>query len=125
MTLETSLIAINRHPAGAHVGYGGDWVCPADMDVGVAAIGYADGYPRHAPTGMPVLVNGRPATLVGRVSMDMICIDLRGHPEAAVGDTVTLWGGEMPVDEVAARAGTIAYELLSGISQRVRLDYAE
>ena len=125
MTLESELIAVNTCPAGARVGYGGDWECPETMPVGIAAIGYGDGYPRHAPTGMPVLVNGRPAALVGRVSMDMVCIDLRGHPEAAVGDTVTLWGEGLPVDEVAEKAGTIAYELLCGISRRVGLDYIE
>jgi alanine racemase len=125
MTLESALIAVNTHPAGAAVGYGGDWVCPEPMPVGVAAVGYGDGYPRHAPGGTPVLVNGRRAALVGRVSMDMICIDLRGCPGARVGDPVTLWGVSLPVDEIAGQAGTIAYELLCRVSDRVRFDYRD
>jgi alanine racemase len=123
MTLETRLIAVNAHRQGEAVGYGGDWVCPESMPVGVAAIGYGDGYPRHLPSGTPVLVNGRPAALAGRVSMDMVTIDLRSMPEAAVGDTVTLWGRDLPVDDIAGRAGTIAYELLCGISARVPRQY--
>jgi alanine racemase len=125
MTLETALIAVNTHPKGARVGYGGDWVCPETMPVGVAAIGYGDGYPRHAPAGMPVLVNGKRAPLIGRVSMDMVCIDLRGHQDAAVGATVTLWGDGLPVDEVAGMAGTIAYELLCHINSRVQFRYTD
>lgn len=120
MTLESALIAVNTHPQGARVGYGGDWVCPESMPVGIAAIGYGDGYPRHAPTGMPVLVNGRRAQLIGRVSMDMICIDLRGHPDTAIGATVTLWGDGLPIEEVAEKAGTIAYELLCSVNRRVQ-----
>jgi alanine racemase len=123
MTLATRLIAVNRHQAGAAVGYGGEWVCPEAMNVGVAAIGYGDGYPRHAPGGMPVLVNGERAPLIGRVSMDMICIDLRSQPDAGVGDEVVLWGEGLPVDEVAAHAGTIAYEVLCSVNNRVYFDY--
>jgi alanine racemase len=119
MTLESALIAIHTYPQGARVGYGSDWVCPESMTVGIAAIGYGDGYPRHAPTGMPVLVNGRPAQIIGRVSMDMICIDLRGHSQTAVGDTVTLWGDGLPIEEIAEKAGTIAYELLCRVNSRV------
>ncbi|MBT8422927.1 MAG: alanine racemase, partial [Gammaproteobacteria bacterium] len=114
MTLSTRLIAVNRHRKGEAIGYGGEWTCPEDMPVGVAAIGYGDGYPRHAPSGMPVLVNGKRTALAGRVSMDMICIDLRSQPDARVGDEVTLWGAGLPVDEVASQAGTIGYELLCG-----------
>jgi alanine racemase len=123
MTLRTQLIAINACRQGVAVGYGGDWVCPEDMPVGVAAFGYGDGYPRHARSGMPVLVNGQRAALIGRVSMDMICIDLRGHMDASVGDEVVLWGDGLPIEEVAAGAGTISYELLCGISNRVPLEY--
>jgi alanine racemase len=123
MTLESALIAVNMHPQGAAVGYGGEWVCPEAMPVGVAAIGYGDGYPRHAPGGTPVLVNGRRASLIGRVSMDMICIDLRACPAARVGDPVILWGEGLPVDEIAGQAGTIAYELLCRVGTRVGLDY--
>jgi alanine racemase len=125
MTLTTRLIAINRHQAGDAVGYGGDWVCPEPMNVGVAAIGYGDGYPRHAPSGTPVLVNGQRTSIIGRVSMDMICIDLRAQPAARVDDAVVLWGEGLPVDEVAARAGTIAYELLCSVNKRVHFDYME
>jgi len=125
MTLGTRLIAVNRRRRGDPVGYGGDWVCPADMNIGVAAIGYGDGYPRHAAAGMPVLVNGRRVALAGRVSMDMICLDLGSQPQAQVGDEVVLWGEGLPVDEVAAHAGTISYELFCGIGNRVRRHYRE
>lgn len=120
MTFHTRLMAIKRLRQGEPVGYGGTWRCPEDMDVGVAAAGYGDGYPRHAPSGTPVLLNGREAPLIGRVSMDMISIDLRGHPEARIHDRVTLWGGGLPVERVAQAAGTIAYPLLCGITARVR-----
>jgi alanine racemase len=123
MTLGTRLIAVNRHQAGDPIGYGGDWVCPEAMNVGVAAIGYGDGYPRHASSGSPVLVNGQRASIIGRVSMDMICIDLRAQPGAGIGDQVVLWGEGLPVDEVAARAGTIAYEILCRINDRVPFEY--
>jgi alanine racemase len=123
MTLGTRLIAVNAHKQGDSVGYGGDWVCPADMNIGVAAIGYGDGYPRHAPAGTPVLLNGKRVPLAGRVSMDMICLDLTTRPKAAVGDEVILWGGGLPVDEVATAAGTIAYELLCGVGHRVHYFY--
>lgn len=123
MTLTTRLIAVNARLAGDAIGYGEDWVCPTDMLIGVAAIGYGDGYPRHAPSGTPVLVNGKPAALAGRVSMDMICIDLREHPAAQVGDEVILWGAGLPVDEIAAAAGTISYELLCGVGSRVQFEY--
>jgi len=119
MTLQTRLIAIKHLRRGDAVGYGGTWVCPEDMAVGVAGIGYGDGYPRHAPSGTPVLIAGRRAPLVGRVSMDMISIDLRGLPEVKLGDPVTLWGEGLPVDEIAARAGTISYELLCRVTPRV------
>jgi len=123
MTLATRLIAVNPHNKGEAIGYGGEWICPEDMPVGVAAMGYGDGYPRHAPAGMPVLVNGKRSALIGRVSMDMICIDLRTRPDAKVGDEVILWGEGLPVDEVAQQAGTISYELLCGVGSRVQFEY--
>ena len=123
MTLATRLIAVNPHNKGDAVGYGGDWVCPEDMPIGVAAMGYGDGYPRHAPIGTPLLVNGKRAALIGRVSMDMVCVDLRTQPDAKVGDEVVLWGEGLPVDEVAQQAGTIAYELLCGVTNRVQFEY--
>jgi alanine racemase len=119
MTLVSRLIAVNRCRAGDAIGYAGTWTCPEDMPVGVAAIGYGDGYPRHAPSGTPVLVNGRRVGLVGRVSMDMISLDLRTCPDARVGDPVVLWGRDLGAEEVAAHAGTIAYELLCGVTARV------
>jgi alanine racemase len=125
MTLETRLIAVKEYPAGAPVGYGGTWRCPEAMRIGVAAIGYGDGYPRHAPSGTPVLVNNRRAPLVGRVSMDMITLDLRDQPEARAGDPVILWGRGLPADEIARRAGTIAYELFCGVTRRVEFSYSE
>ena len=104
---------------GDPIGYGPEYRCPEDMLVGVAALGYGDGYPRRMPAGTPVLVNGRPAPLAGRVSMDMLTIDLRGHPEAKPGDPVVLWGPDLPADEIAARAGTISYELFCHVAKRI------
>lgn len=125
MTFETRLIQVAQRRKGECLGYGASWTCPEDMPVGVAAAGYGDGFPRHAPSGTPVLVNGRRAALAGRVSMDTICIDLRGVAGAAVGDRVVLWGEGLPADEIAAHAGTIAYELFCGITPRVPRDYEE
>jgi len=119
MTLETALIAVHARRKSEAVGYGGDWRCPEDMPVGVAAIGYGDGYPRHAAAGTPVLVNGKRVALAGRVSMDMITLDLRAQPNARVGDPVVLWGQGLPVEEVAQGAGTIAYELLCHVTERI------
>jgi alanine racemase len=123
MTLETRLIGTSELRKGDAIGYGGSWVCPEDMRVGVAAIGYGDGYPRHAAAGTPVLVNGQRIPLVGRVSMDMITLDLRGQDTVREGDRVVLWGEGLPVEEVAAAADTIGYELLTGITGRVQLEY--
>ena len=119
MTLCSRLIAVNLLHKGDAVGYGGSWVCPEDMPVGVIAAGYGDGYPRHAESGTPVLVNGRRVPLVGRVSMDMITVDLRSQPQAQVGDAVVLWGKGLPVEEIARCASTIPYELLCGVARRV------
>jgi alanine racemase len=120
MTLSSKLVAVNRVAKGEAVGYAATWRCPEDMDIGVAQIGYGDGYPRSASAGTPVLVNGVRAAIAGRVSMDLITIDLRGVPSAKVGDRVVLWGDGLPVEEVAANAGTIAYELTCGMTRRVR-----
>jgi len=124
MTLQSELIAVNQFKEGDKVGYGGSWTCPDDMPVGVVAIGYGDGYPRHARPGTPVLVNGQRVQLLGRVSMDMITVDLREQANAAVGDEVTLWGEGLAVEEVADYASTIAYELLCSVTSRVRFDYS-
>jgi alanine racemase len=119
MTLRTRLVAVSRRLRGDRIGYGGTWECPEDMPLGIAAIGYGDGYPRHAASGTPVLVAGREAPLVGRVSMDMLAIDLREVPGAAPGAEVVLWGEGLPVERVATAADTIAYELLCSVSGRV------
>lgn len=119
MTLESALIAVQPRKKGDAIGYGGDWRCPEDMPVGVTAIGYGDGYPRHAPPGTPVLVNGQRVPTVGRVSMDMITLDLRSQPQAKIGDPVVLWGRGLPVEEVAENAGTLSYELLCHVTARV------
>jgi len=119
MTLSSRLIAINHLPTGSSIGYGRTWTCPEDMPVGVIAIGYGDGYPRHARNGTPVLVNGQRVPLVGRVSMDKITVDLRSLPDARVGDETILWGRGLPVEEIAAASDTIGYELLCGMHGRV------
>lgn len=111
MQFETHLLAINDLKAGDSIGYGSSWTCPQDMKVGVVAAGYGDGYPRSAINGTPVWLNGKRCELVGRVSMDSLCVDLRGV-EAKPGDRVVLWGKELAVDDVASSAGTISYELL-------------
>nr|VFJ71720.1 MAG: alanine racemase [Candidatus Kentron sp. FW] len=121
MTLSTRLIAINRIPRGETIGYGGTWTCPEDMPVGVAAMGYGDGYPRHAPSGCPVLLNGERVPLIGRVSMDMITLDLRTQPHARIGDPVVAWGWGLPIEEIAELSGTIGYELVCQVTKRVEL----
>ena len=119
MTLASKLIAVNKLRKGDAVGYGGTWICPQDMSVGVVAAGYADGYPRHAPAGTPVLVNDVRTQLIGRVSMDLVSVDLRPQPTARPGDPVILWGRGLPAEEVAEHVGSIAYELVSRIAPRV------
>ena len=119
MTLATRLIAVHRIARGEGIGYGATWQCPEDMDVGVVAIGYGDGYPRSARSGTPVLVGSEPAAVIGRVSMDLLTLDLRSAPASKVGDVVTLWGPELPVETIAQHAGTISYELTCGVTRRV------
>jgi len=119
MTFETRLIAVNDVPAGDSIGYGARFTAARDMRIGVAAVGYGDGYPRNMPDGTAVLVNGREQQLVGRVSMDMITIDLAGQRDAQVGDSVVLWGQGLPVERVAETVGTIPYELLCRVTRRV------
>lgn len=121
MSLDTALIAVNQVCRGEKVGYSATWTCPEDMPIGIAAAGYGDGYPRHAPSGTPVLVGGRPARVAGRVSMDLMAIDLRGLPDARPGDPVRLWGEGLPVETVAEAAGTIGYQLTCGVTRRVRI----
>jgi alanine racemase len=119
MTLSSALIAVHDIDAGERVGYGATFVAPSRMRIGIVACGYADGYPRHAPTGTPVLVDGQRTRTLGRVSMDMLCVDLAGLPRAHLGTPVVLWGQGLPAEEVAASAGTISYELLCALAQRV------
>ena len=119
MTLASRLIAVQDLLPGDGVGYGLDFRCERPMRIGVVACGYADGYPRSAPSGTPVLVHGMRTRTVGRVSMDLLTVDLGGIPEAAVGSEVILWGDGLPVDDVASRAGTIGYELLCAVAPRV------
>ena len=124
MTLASEIIAVQELKPGDRVGYGGDWVCEAPMRMGVVACGYADGYPRHAPSGTPILVAGGRTKTVGRVSMDMLTVDLRPVPHAGVGSPVVMWGEGIPVDEVAMAAGTVGYELLCAVAPRVRFEEA-
>ena len=119
MTFKSKLIAIKQLRKGDAIGYGGDWVCPLDMQVGVVACGYGDGYPRHVDRETPALLNGKYAAIIGRVSMDTMSIDLRKQADARVGDEVVLWGDELPVDKIAQHAETIPYELLTSVSSRV------
>jgi alanine racemase len=120
MTLHSHVIAVKDLAAGEQVGYGGDWTAVRPTRLAVAAVGYGDGYPRNLASGAPVLVNGERTGLAGRVSMDMIGIDVTDLQQAPkLGDPVVLWGQGLPVEEIAVWAETIPYELLCGISQRV------
>jgi alanine racemase len=123
MTLESMIIGVQELAPGERVGYGGTFEAERPTRIGIVACGYADGYPRHAPTGTPIAVMGRRTRTLGRVSMDMLACDLTDIPDAGIGAPVTLWGkgiaGEVPADEVAAAAGTIAYELFCALAPRV------
>lgn len=123
MTLSTSLIAVRQHLAGEPVGYGGIWTSPRDTKLGVIAMGYGDGYPRSAPSGTPILINGREVPIVGRVSMDMISVDLGPDAEDRVGDEAILWGPELPVERIAEATGISAYELITSLTSRVARHY--
>lgn len=121
MELHSRLIAVKPINTGDTVGYGDSWICENSTTMGVVAIGYGDGYPRYAKTGTPLLVNGRRVPLIGRVSMDMITVDLKTEPNAKPGDKVTLWSEDLPVEEIAHWADTIPYTLVCGVTQRVQL----
>lgn len=120
MTLQSRLIAVRTMRKGATLGYGARFTCPEAMPVGVVAMGYGDGYPRTAQDGTPVLVNGVRCKLVGRVSMDMLTIDLRPYPQAKVNDHVVLWGEGLPLEEVAPYTRQISYDILTAVQIRVR-----
>jgi alanine racemase len=123
MRLSSRLIAMRKVRAGERVGYGGHWQATCDTTVGVIAIGYGDGYPRHAINGTPVWLNGREVPLAGRVSMDMITVDLGPTAQDKLGDEAVLWGPELAIERVAACAATIPYELLCNITPRVDYQY--
>jgi alanine racemase len=124
MTLSSRVIGVQALQAGDTVGYGSTFSAPGAMRIGIVACGYADGYPRHCPTGTPVLVQGRRTRTLGRVSMDMIAVDLTELPEAGFGSEVTLWGlaangRVLSIDEVAHAGGTVGYELMCAVAPRV------
>lgn len=131
MTLRSRIVALQTVPAGEAVGYGESWRAPGLLAssavqpsrIAVVAAGYGDGYPRHAGSGCPVLINGKLAVIAGRVSMDLLTVDISANPDAKVGDVVTLWGEGLPVETIAQHSETIAYELLTGVNQRVKFTY--
>jgi len=121
MNLYSRIIAIKQVKKGQAVGYGGSWLAEQDTLIAVVSIGYGDGYPRHAKQGTPVIINNQRVPLIGRVSMDMLTLDLNGTSNIKLGDKVRLWGESLPVEEIAACAETIPYTLLCGITQRVQV----
>lgn len=123
MHVDSEIIALRTIPKGDTVGYGGTWHAPRESVIATVALGYADGYPRHAPTGTPAWCNGQRISLVGRVSMDMLTFDVTDIPEVSIGDAVQLWGDKLPINEVAEHIGTIGYELMTRLSQRVPRRY--
>ncbi|MDX6041656.1 alanine racemase [Scandinavium lactucae] len=125
MSLTSSLIAVREHKAGEPVGYGGTWVSEHDTRLGVVAMGYGDGYPRAAPSGTPVRVNGREVPVVGRVAMDMICVDLGPQAADKAGDPVILWGEGLPVERIAEITKVSAYELITRLTSRVAMKYVD
>ncbi|RUO34339.1 alanine racemase [Aliidiomarina shirensis] len=125
MNLQASVISVRKIKAGEPVGYGAAWAPATDTHIGIVAIGYGDGYPRHAPEGTPVWIGGRCYPMVGRVAMDMITVDLGADLRVALGDTAQLWGRDLPVEKVAEAVGTIPYELLCNVARRVQLDYLD
>ncbi|MBP7441999.1 MAG: alanine racemase, partial [Thauera sp.] len=124
MTLESAVMAVREIAAGEALGYGARFVAERDTRVGLVAMGYADGYPRGVADGTPVTVDDRPAAIIGRVSMDMLTVDLTDLPDTGIGSRVELWGRQVPVNRVAQAAGTIAYELLCNV-KRVRFSYSD
>jgi alanine racemase len=123
MTLQSEIIAVHDIEAGQSIGYGSKFTSEKPMRIATVACGYADGYPRHAPTGTPVWCQGQRCALLGAVSMDMLTIDISDCPDAAIGSQVELWGENLPVDDVAQSAGTIGYELLCALGRRVPIDF--
>ncbi len=124
MTLTSRIIAMHDLDKGEAIGYGGTWICPYSMRIAVVAIGYGDGYPRHAENGTPILIRNKLCSLVGRVSMDLITVDVSQCKEASIGDEVILWGNGLPAEIVAKYANTIAYELVCNVNKRVEFIYS-
>jgi alanine racemase len=124
MELSTEVISVHTLPAGERVGYGGRWQAQRESRIATLAVGYGDGYPRHAPDGTPVVIDGKRLPLAGRVSMDMITVDVTDHPGVGVGSRAILWGSDPGVDEIAGYADTIGYELLAGMPPRVKREVA-
>jgi len=122
MTLWSRIIATTRVEKGGKVGYGGTWTAPEDLTIGVVGVGYGDGYPQFAKNGTPMLVNGVECELAGRVSMDMLTVDLRNQPHAKIGDPVILWGQGLPVERVARHSGSSAYEILTRMTPRPKIE---
>jgi alanine racemase len=122
MTLETTVLTVRQVKRGETVGYAGAWKAERDCTIAILAAGYGDGLPRHLANGTPVLIDGARHELVGRVSMDMIAVDVNGAHNVVTGTKAIIWGPDLPVEEVATHAGTIPYELLCGVSQRVPLE---
>lgn len=120
MTLKTGLVSVSIRKAGTYLGYGSRYCCPEDMPIGVIAMGYGDGYPRSTRDGAPILVNNIRCKIVGRVSMDMLTIDLRNCPSAKVGDNVVMWGDGLPIEEVAKHTDNCPYDIICGVQQRVK-----
>lgn len=124
MTFHSKIVAVNNFKTGDAIGYGGTWVCPHPMKVGVVAVGYGDGYPRQINSGTPILINNQLTQVIGRVSMDMLTVDLHTQPEAKVGDSVVLWGSDsLPLELVARHSNLSPYEILCKITQRVPYRY--
>jgi alanine racemase len=121
MQLESEIIGVQHIAAGESVGYGSQFIAEHPMTIGIVACGYADGYPRHAPTGTPLAVDGVRTRVLGRVSMDMMSVDLTPVANARVGSKVELWGNTVPIDEVAHAAGTLGYELMCAVAPRVKI----
>jgi alanine racemase len=123
MTLQAQVIAVKALKAGDNIGYCSQFICPHDMRVGIVSIGYADGYPSNTPNDTPVMVAGRRTRTLGRVSMDMLAVDLSDIADAKVGDLATLWGQELSLDEVAAKTGILSYNLTCSVARRVEFTY--
>ena len=123
MTLQTKLVSVSQFRKDDHIGYGGRFICPEDMPIGVIAMGYGDGYPRTVQDGTPVLVNDKRCAIAGRVSMDMAMIDLRNCPSSQVGDPIILWGDGLPLEEIAPHTHNIPYDIICGVQQRVKFHW--